>query len=728
MPRSIRPTLFRFAFAAALLNSSTTLAAEGEASCPQLDFGVEAPALELDPERIQLNADQVDLSEEGLSKLVGSVRLRQGDRVIQADALDFDEREKRIHIGAESVFRDPQLAVRSQAADLDLDDRRGEFSKAEFTVPGRSAHGAADKVTLHPNDQAELEGVRYTTCAPGSRGWELRASEIELDQKEGLGTARNARLKFLGVPLFYAPWFRFPIDDRRRTGLLFPTIGDSDRTGFELQQPLYINLAPNYDATLTPRYMSDRGTQINLDGRYLLKRSEGKARYEYLNRDKATDDKRDYLHYEHQGLLNNRTALQVLYGETSDETYFEDLGGRIDYSAITHLERSARLTYQAPAAYSVQALVQDFQTLNPNLTQFDEPYRRLPQILVNAETGRSLFDARLGFGGEYVNFARDASVEGQRLNLHPYLRWAREESAWFANSELEYDYTAYSLTGNAAGQDDHPDRSLPSFSAEYGLRFERFTKAGQLQLLEPRAFYLYTPYRNQDALPNFDSGEPDFEFTELFAHNRFLGLDRIADANQVAVAASLRQLNADTGITRFNASIGQLFRLEAPRVGLPGSAPPDAGATDFIASLDYRLTRYWKTALAGQWSPEDGEFHRSSVALGYHGPRRRLDLAYRARRGVLEQSDLLFFTPLVQRWSIAGRWRHSLRDSRPLESQAGLQYDTCCWALRTSFRRFIASTDGEYSNGIYLQLEFKGLTRVGTGFESLMPVRDPGLE
>jgi LPS-assembly protein len=718
LPRSIRPTLFRLAIAAGFASTSPAHAdasPAGEASCPQMDFGLAAPQIELDFDRIQLEADRAELSEEGLSKLIGGVRLRQGDRVIKAEALDFDEREKRVHIGSESVFRDSRLLVRSQTSDFDLDDRTGTFSGTEFIVPERAARGRARKLEVLGEGRAQLEGVSYTTCSPGSRGWLLRASSIKLDQEEGMGTARNARLRFLGVPIFYAPWFRFPIDDRRRSGLLFPVIGDSDRTGFDLQVPLYLNLAPNYDATLTPRVMSERGTQINTGLRYLMRRSEGRARYEYLSEDRQTGERRDYLNYTHHGLINRRTGLEILYGATSDQSYFEDFGGRLDLSAITHLERSARLTYQAPAAYSIQGLVQDFQALSPTVSLIDKPYRRLPQLLVNAETGNDFFKARLGFAGEYVNFARDDSVQGQRLNLHPYLRWEHEASAWFARSELEYDYTGYGLEDASAGQDTRPDRSLPSFSAETGLRFERLVDSGAQQLLEPRVFYLYTPFEEQADLPNFDSGEPDFEFSQLFAHNRFLGRDRISDANQVAIAATLRELDPDTGVTRFSASVGQLFRLTDPEVTLPGGSAPDAGATDFIASLDYRISRYWKTALASQWSPQEADFNRSSVRVSYHGPRRQLEVGYRYRDEVLEQTDLVFATPLIDGWSLAGRWRYSLQDGQSLDTQAGLEYDTCCWALRSSFRRYIATAAGEYSNGIYLQLEFKGLARVGSG-------------
>lgn len=718
-----RPSLHWLALAACLgLSAPAWALAEGDASCPQLDFGVDAPEPTLDPEQVILNADHAALEEEGLSKLIGSVRLRQGDKLFSAEQMDYDDRENTVRVGAESVFRNREMSVRSQESEFNLDTQTGVFHRSEFTMPSSSAHGKAERLALNREGQAEMEKVSFTTCAPDSNGWELKAGDIRMDKATGFGTARNARLDFLGLPILYTPWFRFPIDNRRHTGLLYPTIGDSDRTGFDMQVPLYLNLAPNYDATLTPRLMTDRGTQIATDFRYLLGSGEGEMRYEYLSRDKKTDEMRDYLHFEHRNLFNERTSLSMLYDGASDRNYLEDFGGRLDLTAITHLERNARLIYQAPAAYRVQALVQDFQPLASSLVAVDDPYRRLPQVLVDAETRKSLLDTRAGFVGEYVNFARDQSVQGQRVALHPYLRTEREGAAWFARGQLDYDYTTYKLTDTAfaPGQTTDPSRSLPTFSAAYGLRFERFTSSNQLQLLEPRVFYLYTPYENQDDQPVFDGGEPDFEFTQLFSHNRFLGRDRLSDANHVAIATTLRQLDPDSGVTRFSASIGQLFRFEAPRVTLPGGTAPDSGATDFIASLDYRITEKLRTVMAAQWSPSENEFNRTSFGFSYRSDRRRLDLGYRYRENQLEQTDVILSTPLWQRWSAAGRWRYSLEDERTLDSQAGLQYETCCWALRTSYRRYIATTAGEYSSGVYVQLALKGLGQIGSGGSSLL--------
>ncbi len=708
---------------AATLLASTPVWGAGAASCSQLtDLPPNPqPALEVPLDsRLYLSADNVDVDQGGRSQFSGSVTLRQGDKTFTADNLDFDETERRVEVDGDSVFHNRELMIRSSGATFDIDDETGSFHDTEFTLPERAARGESSEVTLNSDGTAGLADVRYTTCETGSNAWYLESSNIKLDYEEGLGTATHARLRFFGVPILYSPWLQFPIDDRRRSGILFPTIGNSDRTGWDLRLPVYLNLGPNYDATITPRMMSNRGLQTTLDSRYLLPRAEGAVSYEYLGDDSRTNTRRDYLQVSHQGLINRRLAVDLRYGEVSDPAYFEDLGGDIDLSSITHLERSARLTYVAPSAYTIQALLQDYQTIASNLEAADDPYRRLPQIRAEALTRAALWDTRVGMVGEYVNFARENSVEGQRLDLHPYLRMERDRVSWFTQSQLDFRYTTYELTGDA-DQPARVDRALPMFSTEAGLRFERTGSSGAPQTLEPRLAYLYVPYQDQDDIPVFDAGEPDFDFTQLFARNRFSGGDRVADANQFAVALTGRQFDADTGAVKAAVSVGQLYRFETPRVALPDEPPPDRGATDFIGSFDYFLSQHWSTRLISQWSPEAAEFTRNSAAIRYRDERRRFEFAYRYRADQLEQTDMIAATPLWGGLSLSARWRYSLRSNLSLDTYAGLEYDTCCWAVRTSYRRYIASSDGRLNSGIYVQLELKGLARLGSGLENLFP-------
>lgn len=691
------------------------------ATCEQPDYQMQAPALTAD-DRLSITADRGLFEQNGLSNLAGAVKLQQGDKEFSASALSYDDVQKQVHIRVESLFRNRSFIIKSREAMFDLGKEQGEFTGTEFTLPERAARGVADKVTLTSSGNAEIDGVGYTTCSPGARGWLLQASHIDLDHDEGLGTARHAKLRFGGVPILYMPYFQFPLDSRRRTGLLFPTVGQSNKTGFDLRQPVYLNLAPNYDAVLTPRLMTTRGLQLGSGGRYLFSRGEGKATFDYLSQDKATGDTRSYFQTDNVGLVNQRLGYAVHVARASDRNYFEDLGVQGDIASITHLERNARLTYQAPAAYTIVAMAQDYQTISSSVPLADEPYARLPQVRVRARTKNTKFNTRLSFGGEYVNFVRSQSLEGQRVDLTPTLRMEREETAWYYAAQADYRYTAYQLTGVGAGQPADPRRSLPQFSSEGGLRFDRVTGGGRLQTLEPYVFYLYTPFREQNQLPLFDTGLPDFDYTQLFARNRFSGEDRISDANQFAVAARSRLLEPDSGDVKLAASVGQLFRVQPSRVLVPGASAPDAGPTDFFADFDYHLSQRWTSQLASDWSPDEKRFQRIGVALHYRDSSRRFDVSYRYRRNILEQADVTASLPVGSSWRVALRSRYSLRDSSPLDNLAGVEFETCCYAIRSSYRRFVANTAGEYNSGVYLQLELKGLTRIGAGFDGLLPL------
>jgi LPS-assembly protein len=700
--------------------------------CAQPDYSVGLRVegqdnLSLSPEalaqKIIVEADSATMTRGGLSQLMGGVKLRQGDKEFSAESIDFQDSQQLITVNTESVFTNPQFIIRSQQAQFNLVENSGAFSDTDFVLPARSARGTSGRITLSTDGRARLEQTAYTTCAPNSDAWYIEAADIRLDREEGLGTARHARLRFGGVPVLYVPWFQFPIDDRRRTGLLFPTMGESDNTGFDFRWPVYLNLGPNYDATVTPRLMTDRGLQLGSSARYLMAHGEGALSYDYLDNDRVYGDDRSLLRFDHVGLLAPHLGVEATFAEVSDPRYFEDLGGSLANASIVYLERSARLTYQAPDSYRVQALVQGFQTIDNGLTAVDDPYKRLPQIRLDALTRNAVFNTRAGISAEYVNFVREDSIQGQRIDLQPYLRYLVDENAWYLTSQVDWRYTHYELTDTPSDQPESPSRSLPVVSAETGLRFERITESGAIQTLEPRGFALYVPYEDQDDLPLFDTGEPDFDFVQLFARNRFYGEDRVADAANIAGALTTRLIDPVSGETRWKASFGQLYRIESPRVDLPDVDAPDRGATDFIGEVGYSFVSRWSANATAQWSPEESKLERSNLALRYRNPDdgKRLDLAFRDRRGLLQQTDVQFSWPVSNSWRVAGRSRYSLRDDKTLEHFVGLTYETCCWALSAAYRRYIASSSGDLDSGIYLQLQLKGLTRIGTGYSSLLP-------
>ncbi|MGH8505968.1 MAG: LPS-assembly protein LptD [Stenotrophobium sp.] len=729
MPSTIQRTLLLLALALCCdlaCASSASNGAPEPAMCPQLYLPGDQPADGPDTGPVVLTADHVELEKDGLSKLLGSALLKQGGKEFSANALTYDDKQRLIKINTESLFRTHELVIRSQQADFDLNAESGAFSNTQFTLPVRAGRGSADQIKLFKSGTADIQNANYTTCAPGSDAWYVKAGKIHFDYASGVGTATNARLLLDNVPVFYMPYFRFPLDNLRHTGLLFPTLGQSVNNGLDLRIPLYLNLAPNYDATLTPRYMSKRGIQLGTAFRYLFTHNEGDLDFQYLKHDQSTGITRRLFSYNHEGLINHRLAAKISFTDVSDPDYFNDFSStNLDASTLSYLDRSASLTYQAPTVYSITGLLQDYQTLSTTILSADQPYRRLPQIRFVALSPQSLYNTHAGFTGEYDNFVRPNSVDGQRIDLDPYLRFARDDINWFSSSQLDFRYTGYQLSDAAPGQSKRPSRALPEFSASGGLRFDRMTDSGNLQTLEPQIGYLYVPYRDQSSLPVFDSGLADFDNTQLFERNRYYGGDRISDANHATFALGSRLMNPETGTVWLSSSLGEIYRFSAPRVTLPGEPAPSNGATDFVGTLDYVISRHWATSSDLQWSPETHDFSRTEFALHYLDGERRADLAYHYRRGLLEQTDFIASTPIYGAWKLAGRWRYSLANNQTVDTLAGVEYDTCCWALRTSYRRYIANASGKRDSGIYMQLELKGLSRIGTGFEGLLPPEQP---
>jgi LPS-assembly protein len=703
------------------------------ASCPQLQYTNELPPVVAD-QNLVLDADHVQATQSGLSRLTGAVHVSHDGRAFAAEALDYDGPDKHVSINTESLFRDPRLVIKSEHADFDMGSNTGEFQETHFTLISADGRGTADRIFITGSNTAELDHITYTSCSLGDEAWLMSARKLRLDEDAGIGTARDMVLHFQQVPILYLPYLEYPIDNERHSGMLAPIFGESSQRGFDLRLPIYLNLAPNYDAILTPRYMTDRGAQIEGDSRYLFAHQEGTFHGEYLPDDNETGHERDYVDFSHQGRLSERIGLEAHYANVSDLEYFTDLGGAYGLSATPYLARGATLIYQAPAAYSITALIENYQQISTQLLGIDDPYTRLPQVRLQALTPGDWHGARAGFDGEFTNFVRDnASVEGLRLIGRPYLRWDTDHNAWFASAQGDVNYTAYSLTGPLEGEPAQPRRTLPLFSADGGLRFERETGNNMLQILEPHLQYLVVPYRNQDQLPLFDTGQPDFDFPQLFALNRYSGNDRIADANQMTSALTTRFIDPDSGLQKLTASFGEIYYFRPSRVDVPGVALPSSGSSDLIGETTYQINRRWSTNAELEVAPQLDRIGRSEIDLRYRQPDaglqgQRLDLAYRYREGQLEETDVAFSTPIITNWRIASQFKYSLRQDKALDSFVGLEYQTCCWAARGTYRRYLSSSNnnvGVFSNGVYFQLELKGLTRLGSGFDPLLPALDP---
>ncbi len=677
-----------------------------------------------DPDSIVFLAGQIEVGldpDEGGS-MSGGVLVRRGDRLAGADAAIYDPAAKALLLRGNVRYEDPQNKVSGRSAEFAYETGRIRFEGAEFRLGQGGGRGAADRLEIRREGTLELDDVSYTTCPPGSNDWVLQAGDIDIDTNDGTGTARGVMLRFQGVPILYSPFLSFPIGDARKTGVLTPEIGSAGRSGNELRVPFYWNIAPNYDATLTPRLLTDRGLQIGSEFRYLTERNDGIAHVDYLRDDSQTNRNRYLTSLNHRTIFPNEWRNLIHFREVSDSSYFEDLGGSLSISSITHLDRSIVFDYYGDT-WSMLGRLQDYQTIDDTLGPLEKPYRRLPQFAITGQWPRRAFGFDYDFAGELVYFDRDVGVTGWRAHMAPTIGRPIRRAGWFVAPEVSLEHTMYGLNNTDAGQPDSPSRTLPIASIDTGMILER--RAGDsdnwIQTLEPRLMYVHIPFRDQAGLPVFDTINPDLNLVQLFRKNRFLGVDRIGDTDQLSVGITTRLLDSASGEELVSATIGQALYLSGQGVSLPGQPVVTSESSDYIAELSFLMLEHVNFDFGHQWGTEGSGTVKSEARLQYRPrPNRILNLAYRFRRGSLEQGDVSWSWPLSDRWNFVGRYNFSFREDEPLERFVGLEYESCCWGLRIVSRRHISTRDGTRDSSFGLQLVLKGMTSVGTAADQLL--------
>ncbi len=692
---------------------------------------------EREKEPAQIFADQVEVTRERLSTYRGDVTMQRADQQMRADEASYDAATEQFRAEGNVRYREEAFSVTGSSAEINLGTNQGEFTDAEYRIEPRHAHGSASKVVLESADVSQLSQVTYTTCNPGDKDWELRARRVSLDKAEGAGEARDVTVSFKGVPFLYSPYLTFPIDDRRKSGFLVPSIGSSSTTGLDLHIPYYWNIAPNRDATFTPRIMTDRGVQMLGEFRYLNPTNRGIAQLEYLPNDNVTGTDRGALFYRHSGTLAPRWTSDINVNYVSDNKYLEDFGNSINLTSLSFLERRADVTYHGDGWYMLSR-ADGYQTVDETIPRSARPYSRLPQFLLEATVPNRRFGLTYRFHGELVDFQRSDSVTGGRLDLKPSISLPMGGAAYFITPTVALRYTQYQLNNTAPSASDSPSRTLPIFSLDSGLFFERalqWKSTPLVQTLEPRLFYLYVPFRNQDNLIVDESGQDvvfdshllNFSFARMFADNRFTGADRVGDANQVTFALTSRLLTAADGSELLHASIGQIYYFESPRVTLPDTPLTNEEADDIMGEIGARIAPRWTAATTVQWNPHKEEVERGLLRFQYRpDPNRLVSFAYHRLHGDpllgedLEQTDVAALWPITRKWHFIGRWLYSLKDDRSLETLAGVEYESCCWAVRVVGRNYATTTEGETNSAIYLQLVLKGLGNIGQNIDQLL--------
>jgi LPS-assembly protein len=555
-----------------------------------------------------------------------------------------------------------------------------------------------------------------------------------------MGVARNATVRIGKVPVLYVPWLTFPIDDRRRTGMLYPSVALSGRNGFDWKQPIYLNLAPNYDATLIPRVMSDRGVVLGGQFRWLYEQGRGEVSGNWMPSDKLPEDESDRYLLDLNGnpiagaTLPDSNRGQFTLGAAhnfspswyastnlgwvSDTHYLEDFSNSL-YGASSYSIRSEAGLFGSGRNWSASLMADHYQLSDYTLTEANLPFDRLPRALVHwAMPFGRVFET--GIDAEAVRFDHEVFDAGSRLDVRPYVTMDLQGASWFVRPTLAWRYTGYQLDDPLAarlGGDATPSRSLPITSVDAGVYFDRETDlfgTRYLNTLEPRLYYLNAPYRDQSGLPLFDTGPMTFSWGQLFRDNRYTGPDRQTDANQLTTAVTTRLISQDDGRERLAASIGQIRYFADSRVTVPGEIPLDQGKSAWIADVGISPSDRWQINGTYQWDPKFRRQDLASLRARYLvGDTGIVNVGYRYRRDLVEQVDLSFLYPITEAWSLVGRYYYSILDRQDLETIAGVQWESCCLAVRVVGRRYLRNRTGELHNSIQVEFELKGLGSAG---------------
>ncbi len=701
------------------------------------------PSVTLDPGQVHADADQADMVDQGTSTLLGSVHLQRPGEHLLADRLDYDGLSQEVRAYGNLVYLTPQIDLRADWGISNLDSNKGHFEHVNFYphLPDnlQQARGTAEVADLQPDGISHLQQVSYTTCPIDKPDWILNADRMRLNQKTGNGYAYGAVLRFKDVPILYTPYITFPLDKQRESGFLPPSAGSSSRSGLELSVPYYWNIAPNQDDTIWLHYMDKRGLQLRDQYRFLTDSSKGILYGEYLPGDDLRGEDRKLYSISTDTQISTHWQAQIRAAGVSDVHYFEDLGSSISEVSSRYLDRRGDLSYRDPD-WDLLMRVQSFQVVDPTLQTFD-PYERLPQITFGTRYPHDLYGPlQWDFHNEIVRFAQNNIWAGNRVDTEAGLGMRWEAPGYFINPRLAYRVTSYQLADDVAISDKSPSRDVPVVSLDSGLFFNRNTSWGNralTQTFEPRLFYLWVPYRNQNDIPVFDTYDPELNFFNLFSENRFTGPDRFSDANQVTVGATSRLLDAENGRELFNAGLAEIYRFTRPRTILPELTT--GGQTiieqdqdndhysNLLGSLEAFWTQHWSSRIQLEWDPKDANFARELAGVMYRRQEAQyVALTYRMLRGdepvseAIRQYDLVASWPLTERWHLIGRWNRSLLDDKDLETLAGFEYESCCWVLRMAGRRYISGTPSKVNNGVFVQLELKGLAPLGTSFEELL--------
>lgn len=712
---------------------------------------------------IDVKSNYSEIFDNEISSYFGNVVIKHADQQLSSDNANYDSVAKTLDIHGDAYYSDDDLTVHTNAGTFDLGSDQAKLRDVLFIAPSAPLRGHASAVIRDSKTISRYQDVAYTSCPSGNQDWVIHASELKIDKEEGEGTAKNAWLEFKGAPIFYSPYMSFPTDSNRKSGFLAPSFGSTQRSGINFGIPYYFNIAPNYDATFKPRYLTKRGILLAGDFRYLTESSQGQTNLELIPDDYLKQNQpRFFGSVKHTTRFTDKIHTNVDLNYVSDKNYFAELGSALSLPNFSYLKSQADVGYYGDMMNAV-ARVENYQSIDKYLTGNKLPYRKLPEIDINFkhELNQLPVPLNVALNNEFVYFQHSSLLNGQRSNIKPTISMPLQSESAYITPKASLQYTNYFLSNPLiSGYSSQISRTLPIFSTDSGMTFERnltLNGKGYLNTIEPRLFYLYIPRENQKDIPIFDTSAYDIWFNTLFRENRFSGLDRVQDANQVTMAVSSRLIDEHTGKERAKFSLGNIVYFQDREVQAPFyiqkndangkstletfTPPTETGSfSNVIGELSAQINDHVAIDSGIQFDPYQNDISRGKAILHLtNKPNEIINIGYRYRKiaptiipnreNDIIQSDMSFHYPIYDNWSAVGRWQYSLLYNSTQESFLGIEKENCCWRFRVVGRRYVnnlnvfsngADVQGVSQTGIFFQVELKGLTGMGEKLDTFL--------
>ena len=712
---------------------------------PQLssaeDLATQKQSTEISEGSIEIEGNSLETLLDRKMKAKGNAILKKGNKTIKAEVIEYDELSEKIITTGNTNIDLESMSLRGSNLSFKLSDETGQMDDASFNVknsdkPEKSVirkgvvvtkrlydfRGDAKVIFFEGENKKRLQSSRITTCEADSDDWYIKSSNMEVNTKTDRVNASNAILEFKGLPVLYTPSIDFSLNKNRKSGFLGSTFGTTSQSGFEFRVPYYFNISPNMDATLTARYLGKRGPLADGEFRYLTENYSGFNQLQYMNHDQSSgQDNRYYVKLDHQHKFNNGWSASYNYQKVSDNTYFSDLATMIQVTSVVNLPQRANINY-AGETWKFNALTEKYQTLT---NASNSPYQRLPQLNLS---GRKDFDSYiLDFKSQWAYFDRDEKFTyglnekptGSRLSITPGISVPFTETYGYIKPKLSANVRSYNLNNSSIG---NKDIFTPIVSVDSGMYFDRTVNLQNQNFtntLEPRLFYVYIPYKDQSALPNFDTGLADLNMQTLFSENQYNGQDRINDANQLTASITSKFIDKN-GKERLSGILAQRYYFEDRKIFGTELNAKKANSDIFMGAAT-RLANSLNLDAMFQYDPDSSKLLRSTLSSRYNPePGKILNLSYRMIENVSDsKQDLEVFNaagqwPLGNRFYSIARYNYDLKTSKTIEVLGGVEYDGGCWVARTIFDRISLPTNPEPNYTLFMQLELNGIGTIGS--------------